>query len=68
MNLNKLLEKWKARRSAFRAKAEEAFFASSIHNNPTKEYLQIQEQHHWETCVRQYDAVIEELEQVLNES
>lgn len=65
--MEELLNKWKARRSDFRAKAEEAMFGS-FSGNLDKAYEQLSSRYHWETCIRQWDSAIEELEEALNDN
>lgn len=53
--LSELLEEWKNRHCWMLTYAEEAFFAG----DKLKE-------HHYATCIRQWDNAIKELEEVIN--
>lgn len=64
--MEELLRKWNSRRATFRSKAEEAMFGS-LSTDSEEAYRGSCDMHHWETCVRQWDHAIEELEEALNE-
>ncbi len=74
MTMEKLLKKWKTRLSDFRTKAELSFLSRrDVKSLTTVEECNEQldhrrRQHHYETCIRQWESAIEELEQVLNEN